>query len=167
MKQIINTQLPQITLIFWIIKILATTLGETFGDLLSMTLSIGYIGSACILILIFLIVLWFQLKSKFYKPYLYWLTILLTSTVGTNISDFMDRTLGLGYMAGSSILSSMLILILIYWKITGKPMDMINIKSKTCEIYSCMTRPIYNIIGEKKGRFCAEHKEPNMVDIYI
>src|SRR5689334_239294 len=96
-------KLPEITLYFWIMKICATTLGETAGDLLSMTLNVGYAISSIILIGLFLISLVTQLVSKTYNPILYWIVILSTSTAGTTMSDFMDRTLKLGYVNGSLI----------------------------------------------------------------
>ena len=104
---------PQITITFWIMKICATTLGETAGDLLSMTLNIGYAVSSIILLLFFFSTLLVQLFSKKYHPVIYWAVILATSTAGTTMSDFMDRTLGLGYATGSFILVSLLILTLI------------------------------------------------------
>ena len=97
-------KLPQITLAFWVMKICATTLGETAGDLLSMTLNVGYAISSLILISVFVLTLIAQLMSKTYKPLLYWIVILSTSTAGTTMSDFMDRSLGLGYATGSMIL---------------------------------------------------------------
>ena len=88
-------KLPQITLFFWVMKICATTLGETAGDLLSMTLNVGYAASTLILMAIFLVTLFSQLAAKSYHPLLYWTVILSTSTAGTTMSDYMDRTLGL------------------------------------------------------------------------
>ena len=85
-------KLPQVTLAFWIMKICATTLGETAGDLLSMTLQVGYAASTIILVAVFLVTLIAQLRSKKYHPALYWLVILSTSTAGTTMSDYMDRT---------------------------------------------------------------------------
>ncbi len=93
-------KLPAITLTFWVMKICATTLGETAGDLLSMTLDVGYAASSLILISLFLLTLIGQLRANRYTPALYWTVILATSTAGTTISDFMDRTLGLGYATG-------------------------------------------------------------------
>ena len=104
-------KLPQITLAFWVMKICATTLGETAGDLLSMTLNVGYAVSSLILISVFVLTLLTQLFSKTYNPVLYWLVILSTSTAGTTMSDFMDRSLGLGYATGSLILVSILVAI--------------------------------------------------------
>ena len=94
------SKLPQITAFFWIMKICATTLGETAGDLLSMTLNVGYAVSSILLIGLFLATLVTQLLSKSYNPLLYWTVILSTSTAGTTMSDYMDRTLGLGYAKG-------------------------------------------------------------------
>src|SRR6266481_1329003 len=99
-------KVPQITFAFWIMKICATTLGETAGDLLSMTLKIGYAVSSLVLISIFFITLVAQLLSKKFHPALYWAVIVSTSTAGTTMSDYMDRTLGLGYAQGSLILIS-------------------------------------------------------------
>lgn len=98
------TKLPQITISFWIMKICATTLGETAGDLLAQTMHVGYGISSAILLSFFFVTLGLQLFSKKYHPIIYWAVILATSTAGTTMSDFMDRTLGLGYATGSLIL---------------------------------------------------------------
>src|SRR5690349_9120205 len=105
-----------VTFSFWIMKICATTLGETAGDLLSMTMHVGYAVSSAILFSLFLISLLLQLKSRQYNPAIFWLVILTTSTAGTTMSDFMDRTLGFGYAKGSLILASCLLLTLAAWR---------------------------------------------------
>ena len=92
-----DNKLPKIALAFWVMKIAATTLGETAGDLLSMTMDVGYAVSSIILVSAFLATLVAQLATSKYRPYLYWTVILTTSTAGTTMSDYMDRTLGLGY----------------------------------------------------------------------
>ena len=99
-------KVAKVTIYFWIMKICATTLGETAGDLLSMTMNVGYGVSSVILLSLFFISLGSQLKSNRFNPLLYWTVILTTSTAGTTMSDFMDRSLGLGYMRGSLILIS-------------------------------------------------------------
>ena len=109
-------KIPQITFAFWIIKICATTLGESGGDLLSMTLQLGYAVSALILIGLLAIALVSQLRSKKYHPFLYWTVILSTSTAGTTMSDYMDRTLGLGYAKGAFILFTILMAIFALWR---------------------------------------------------
>jgi uncharacterized membrane-anchored protein len=88
-------KLPEITLLFWVMKICATTLGETAGDLFAQTLHIGYATTSIVLFSLFVIVLLCQLRAKKFHPLIYWTVILATSTAGTTISDYMDRTLGL------------------------------------------------------------------------
>lgn len=94
-------KVAEVTAYFWIMKICATTLGETGGDLLSMTMHVGYAISSVILLGLFLVSLAIQLHSNRFNPVLYWTVIVTTSTAGTTMSDFMDRTLGLGYAKGS------------------------------------------------------------------
>src|SRR5882672_10179098 len=103
------SKVPEVILLFWIMKIAATTLGETAGDLLSMTLNVGYAVSSVMLVSAFLMSLGLQLLSKRYNPPLYWTVILTTSTAGTTMSDYMDRTLGLGYAKGAAILITLLL----------------------------------------------------------
>ena len=109
-----------VTLGFWIMKICATPLGETAGDLISMTLNVGYARSSLILIALFLVALGFQLASRTFKPALYWTVILATSTAGPTLSDFMDRTLGFGYAKGSLCLALLLAAVLIAWRVSEK-----------------------------------------------
>ena len=123
------SKLPQVTLLFWVMKIAATTLGETAGDLLSMTLKIGYAASSMILIGLFLVTLVTQLKTKKYHPLLYWTVILSTSTAGTTMSDFMDRTLGLGYAKGTFILLSILAVIFVFWRLSGLSFSVVTIQT--------------------------------------
>ena len=104
---------PEITLAFWVMKISATTLGETAGDLFSMTLKIGYAVSSLILIGLFFVALAGQLRAKHFHPYLYWTVIAATSTAGTTMSDYMDRSLHFGYAKGSAILVALLLITLV------------------------------------------------------
>src|SRR5215470_14834855 len=112
-----TNKVAQVTLSFWIMKICATTLGETAGDLLSMTLNVGYAISSLILISLFLVSLVAQLMSRKFHPVLYWTVILTTSTAGTTMSDFMDRTLELGYAKGSLLLITCLCVVLLTWRL--------------------------------------------------
>src|SRR5947209_19203088 len=105
-------KVAKVTLYFWIMKIAATTLGEAGGDLLSMTMKRGYAVSSLILLSFFLITLVIQLTARKYHPVIYWLVIVSTSTAGTTVSDYMDRTLGLGYTRGTLILITCLLVIL-------------------------------------------------------
>jgi uncharacterized membrane-anchored protein len=134
-KKIKESKIAEVTLLFWIMKICATTLGETAGDLLSMTLDVGYAISSLILICVFVLTLSGQLFTKRYIPVLYWSVILATSTAGTTMSDYMDRTLGLGYATGSFILVMSLIVILSVWYLTEKSLSVTNIKSFKGELF--------------------------------
>lgn len=155
MKEI--NKLPLITVSFWIMKICATTLGETAGDLMSMTLHVGYTISSAILLSFFLVVLLTQLFTKRYHPIIYWLVILATSTAGTTMSDFMDRTLGLGYATGSVVLASMLVVTLIIWKLTEKTLAVTNIKTLRAEIFYWIAILISNTLGTALGDFLADN----------
>ncbi len=150
------SKLPQITLGFWVMKICATTLGETAGDLLSMTLNVGYLASSLILFGAFLVVLVSQLWSKKYHPFLYWSVILATSTTGTTMSDFMDRTLGLGYTKGSMILLSILLAIFAYWRFSGKSMSVDHIRTFKAEALYWVAILFSNTLGTALGDFLAD-----------
>ncbi|CAD5974057.1 putative membrane-anchored protein conserved in bacteria [Planktothrix tepida] len=150
------SKIPQITLLFWIMKICATTLGETAGDLLSMTLNVGYGASSLILIGIFLATLIIQLVSKSYHPILYWTVILSTSTAGTTISDYMDRTLGLGYAKGSLILVTILVAIFMFWKYRFGTLSVTNINTLPLEILYWTAILFSNTLGTALGDFLAD-----------
>ncbi len=149
-------KLPQITIGFWIMKICATTLGETAGDLLSMTMNVGYAISSLILISGFLISLTGQLFVKKYIPFLFWTVILATSTAGTTMSDYMDRTLGLGYATGSLILISLLIVILSCWYFTEKSLSVSNVQTFKGELFYWMAILVSNTLGTALGDFLAD-----------
>lgn len=150
-------KLPAITIAFWIMKICATTLGETAGDLLSMTMNIGYAASSIILLSFFFVTLSVQLFTKNFHPVIYWAVILATSTAGTTMSDYMDRTLGLGYATGSLILLSLLIITLIIWKAKEKSLSVTNIKSLRGEIFYWTAILFSNTLGTALGDFLADN----------
>ena len=150
-------KLPAITISFWIIKICATTLGETAGDLLSMTLNIGYAISSVILLSFFFATFSIQLFTKKHHPIIYWSVILATSTAGTTMSDFMDRTLGLGYAYGSFILVMLLITTLIIWKATEKSLSVSNIKTFRGEIFYWTAILFSNTLGTALGDYLADN----------
>jgi len=147
---------PRITFGFWIMKICATTLGETGGDLLSMTLNVGYAVSSLILFGLFAGAFTAQLLSKKYHPFLYWTVILTTSTVGTTMSDYMDRTLELGYAKGSLILVSILAAILTYWRLTEKSMSVTNIRTVKVEVLYWSAILFSNTLGTALGDYLAD-----------
>lgn len=155
-RQEIANKLPQITLMFWIMKICATTLGETAGDLFSMTLNIGYAVSSMMLISIFVVSLVSQLLAKKFHPLLYWTVILTTSTAGTTMSDYMDRTLGLGYAAGASLLVTILLLVLGIWYLTEGTLSVDSITSRRSEIFYWTAILFSNTLGTALGDFLAD-----------
>lgn len=150
------SKLPEITLYFWVMKICATTLGETAGDLFSMTLNIGYAVSSAVLIGLFFVSLVSQLASKNYNPLLYWTVILTTSTAGTTMSDFIDRTLGLGYAKGSFILLTLLLAILAFWRFKIGSLSVNNVKSLKVELVYWSAILVSNTLGTALGDFLAD-----------
>ena len=122
-------QVPAVTLGFWIVKIIATTLGETAGDAVSMTMQLGYAVSSIIFIGIFLVAVSAQIAAKSFHPFLYWAVIVATTTAGTTMADFADRSLGIGYAGGAAILFMLLMASLLVWYLTVGSISVTNITS--------------------------------------
>ncbi len=152
-----NNKVIRVTAFFWIMKILATTLGETLGDLLAMTLNLGYLISLGITASFFVIALFFQLKAKKLHPYLYWIVIVSTTTVGTEISDFMDRTLGLGYLYGSIILLTSLLTTLFIWYKADKTLRIYPIHLFKIEVLYWIAVLFSNSLGTAFGDFLSDN----------
>lgn len=152
----VSNKLPQITIAFWLMKICATTLGETAGDLLAQTMNIGYAISSAILIGFFFSMLLIQLSVKEYIPIIYWAVILATSTAGTTLSDFMDRTLGLGYATGSIILVVLLSTTLLSWKAKEKSLSVTEIQTRSGELFYWAAILFSNTLGTALGDFLAD-----------
>ena len=149
-------KLPTIAAAFWVMKICATTLGETAGDLLSMTLDVGYAASSLILLSVFAVTLAAQLFAKRYNPFLYWTVILSTSTAGTTMSDYMDRTLGLGYATGSVILVTLLLGIFALWRVTVGSLSVDDVRSVKAEALYWTAILFSNTLGTALGDFLAD-----------
>ena len=149
-------KLPQINMAFWIMKITATTLGETGGDWLSMTMKFGYLASTLIFFTLFILTLGTQLMSKAHHPYLYWSVIVATSTAGTTLSDYMDRTLDLGYTKGATVLIVVLFTLLALWRITVGNVQVNNIRSRKAELFYWFTILFSNTLGTALGDFLAD-----------
>lgn len=149
-------KVAEITLVFWVMKICATTVGETGGDLLSMTLKVGYTVSSFILFTLFLIALVAQLRSRTFHPLLYWSVILATSTAGTTISDLMDRTLGLGYAGGAMVLSAGLGIILAAWYLVLGSISVDDVRSPKAETFYWMAILVSNTLGTALGDYLAD-----------
>lgn len=150
------SKVAKITLAFWIMKICATTLGETAGDLLSMTLNVGYAISSLILLGFFVVTLIAQVAASRFHPLLYWAVILSTSTAGTTMSDFMDRTLGLGYARGALLLVSGLAVVLAVWRLVEGSLSVDAIRSRRAELFYWLAILLSNTLGTALGDFLAD-----------
>lgn len=150
------SKVPPVIIAFWIVKILATTLGETGGDALSMTLELGYATSTLVFLGFFVAALAAQLATKRYHPVVYWLVVVATTTVGTTMSDYFDRTLGLGYIKSSAILLGLVVLALFVWKKTTGAIAVDHITTRTNEAFYWVTILISNTLGTALGDFVAD-----------
>ena len=151
----ILSKVPRVTLAFWVVKIFATTLGETGGDALSMQLNLGYAVSTLIFLGFFLVTLGAQVGSKHYHPIFYWAVVVATTTVGTTTSDYVDRTLGLGYVKSSAILLGLVIAILVVWHLTTGRIVVDRVINRTDEIFYWVTILVSNTLGTALGDFVA------------
>lgn len=149
-------KVAQVTIFFWIMKICATTLGETAGDLLAQTMNVGYAVSSMILLSAFVATLVMQLRAETFHPALYWAVILTTSTAGTTMSDYMDRSLGLGYAKGSLILISALMVILAVWRWSEGTLSVDNIKTRKAECFYWAAILTSNTLGTALGDYLAD-----------
>lgn len=156
-EKIKPNKVAEITLIFWLMKVIATTLGETLGDFFSMTLNLGYLNGIYVTLIFFMIVLYLQLEAKEYIPAFYWMVIIGTTTLGTEISDFMDRSLHLGYAAGSFILFIFLVTTLILWNKIFHDLRVYPIFDKKKEIYYWTAILFSNSLGTAFGDFLSDN----------
>jgi uncharacterized membrane-anchored protein len=150
------SKVPEVTLGFWIIKILATTLGETGGDMLSMSLNLGYALSTVILFVPFLVLVVAQVRAKRFHAFLYWGVIVGTTLAGTTMADFADRSLGIGYPGGTSILFALVIASLVVWRISVGTVSVNNITTPKAEIFYWMTILFSNTLGTALGDWTSE-----------
>lgn len=138
-------KVPEVTLIFWIIKIFATTLGETGGDAVSMSMNLGYLIGTMIFSVVFVGLVITQIREKKLNSYIYWMTIVATTTLGTTLADFCTRSLGIGYEGGSSLLFVLLMGSLFIWKRTIGSVSVDTVNSPKTEMFfwgtSCSLKP--------------------------
>ncbi|GAC1545754.1 MAG: hypothetical protein NVS2B9_12940 [Myxococcales bacterium] len=149
------SKVPQVTIAFWIAKIFATTVGETGGDALSMTLKLGYAESTIIFLVFFFVTLAAQVRSRHYHPLAYWLVVVATTTVGTTTSDFLDRTLGLGYVKSSALELALVVAVLIAWHRSTGSIAADRITTRKDEIFYWVTILVSNTLGTALGDFVA------------
>jgi uncharacterized membrane-anchored protein len=152
----LRNKVAKVTLLFWIMKIVATTLGETLGDYISITLNFGYLVGFGITLVIFLILLTIQLSSPSYSPLKYWLVIISTTTLGTEISDLLDRTFHFGYTLGSVLLFLGLITALLTWYYHYRTLAVFPIFSKRKELFFWIAVLFSNSLGTAFGDFITD-----------
>lgn len=149
-------KVPEVTLYFWIIKIAATTLGETGGDAVSMSMHMGYLVGTVIFAVIFLLAVIAQVRAKGFHPFLYWTTIIATTTVGTTLADFADRSLGIGYAGGASLLFALLMASLALWYRSLGTVSVDTVSSPKAEMFYWMTIMFSQTLGTALGDWTAD-----------
>ena len=149
-------KVPEVTLGFWLIKIAATTLGETGGDAVSMSMNLGYLVGTGIFAAVFLAAVTAQIKARAFHPFLYWTTIIATTTVGTTLADFADRSLGIGYAGGSSLLLALLLGSLWLWHRTLGSVSVSTVSSPRAEAFYWVTIMFSQTLGTALGDWMAD-----------
>lgn len=150
------SKVPEVTLLFWIIKIAATTLGETGGDAVSMSLNLGYLIATAIFAALFIAAVGAQIVAKNYHPYIYWTTIIASTTVGTTLADFATRSLGIGYAGGSLLLLVLLVASLAVWYRTVGTVSVVSISSPGVELFYWATIMFSQTLGTALGDWTAD-----------
>ncbi|MEO5565495.1 MAG: hypothetical protein ABIR05_02375 [Luteimonas sp.] len=149
-------KVPQVTLVFWIIKILATTLGETGGDAVTMSMGLGYLTGTAIFAVLFVAMVFAQIRADRFHPFLYWATIVASTTVGTTLADFADRSLGIGYTGGSSLLLGLLLVSLFAWYRTLGTVAVESVGSPRSEAFYWVTIMFSQTLGTALGDWVAD-----------
>lgn len=157
MNTTVKNRVPHIIFLYWVIKIVSTTLGETGADMFSMTFKLGYWETIVIFMSLFLVFFMIKLSLRGYHPWVYWLTFTASAIAGTAISDFIDRTLKLGYAAGSAVLVSILVIILALWYKKERSINVEYIATATAELFYWMAFLFANTLGTAAGDFLADN----------
>ncbi len=150
------TKVPEVTIVFWILKIAATTLGETGGDSVTMTLNWGYLIGTAIFLSLFVVLVVFQIVANRFHPLLYWATIVASTTAGTTMADFADRSLGIGYTGGSSLLLACLIAVLAVWYWSLGSISVTTISTPKVEIFYWLAITFSQTLGTALGDWAAD-----------
>ncbi|MDQ6679616.1 MAG: hypothetical protein M3Y67_01450 [Pseudomonadota bacterium] len=150
------SKVPEVTLRFWFIKILATTLGETGGDAVTMSMNLGYLIGTAIFASVFVVAVGAQISAKRFHPFLFWAVIVATTTAGTTLADFFDRSLGIGYAGGSSILFVLLLATLALWHWSLGSVAVNDIKSRKAEVFYWATIMFSQTLGTALGDWMAD-----------
>ena len=155
-QQFERSKVPEVTLVFWIIKILATTLGETGGDAVSMSMDLGYAVSSFIFIGIFVVAVIAQISAKKFHPFLYWLVVIATTTAGTTMADFADRSLGIGYPGGASLLFVLLMASLAIWYWSAGTISVNTVSTPRIEVFYWVAILFSQTLGTALGDWMAD-----------
>jgi uncharacterized membrane-anchored protein len=153
--QYVMRKLPHVTALFWMIKTIATTLGETAGDMFSQTLNLGNLVATILLLGLFLIAVVIQLRARRFHAALFWTVIALTSTAGTTLSDLLNRNFGLGYAGGALVLGTGLATVLVIWWRSGQTLDVENLATFKGELLFWIAVVFSNSLGTSTGDFLA------------
>jgi uncharacterized membrane-anchored protein len=151
-----TAKVPEVTLLFWVLKILATTLGETGGDAVSMSLGLGYLVATAIFAAVFLVAVVAQVRAERFHPVVYWVTIIATTTVGTTLADFATRSLGIGYAGGSALLLVLLLISLIVWYRALGTIAAESVRTPRAEGYYWVTIMFSQTLGTALGDWTAD-----------
>ena len=155
-KTPVLAKVPAITLSFWLIKILATTLGETGGDAVSMSMNLGYLVGTGIFAAVFLVAVLAQIRAERFHPVIYWITIIATTTVGTTLADFADRSLGIGYAGGTALLLTLLGISLATWRWSLGSVAVDTVASPKAEMFYWVTIMFSQTLGTALGDWTAD-----------
>ncbi|MFZ1624152.1 MAG: hypothetical protein WAU48_05115 [Gammaproteobacteria bacterium] len=150
------SKVPAVTLVFWMIKIAATTLGETGGDAVSMSMNLGYLVGTVIFAAIFAVAVFAQIVARRFNPWLYWGTIVATTTVGTTLADYVTRSLGIGYAGGTSLLFVLLIASLLVWHRALGSISIDTVSTPQAEIHYWLTIMFSQTLGTALGDWTAD-----------
>lgn len=150
------SKVPEVTLLFWVIKIAATTFGETAGDAVSMSLNLGYLVGTLIFAAIFAGAVVAQIAAREFRPFLYWATIIASTTVGTTLADFVDRSLGIGYAGGTTLLITLLMMSLFAWYRTLGSISIDTVSSPKSEMFYWATIMLSQTLGTALGDWSAD-----------
>lgn len=154
--QTVANKVPAVTLTFWLTKIAATTLGETGGDAVTMSMNLGYLTGTLIFAIIFLIAVVVQIERHSFNKWIYWFTVVATTTVGTTLADFADRSLGIGYLGGTLLLSSLLLLSLLVWRLTCGTIAVSSVNNGVTESFYWVTIMFSQTLGTALGDWTAD-----------
>ena len=155
-RPIVPSKVPEVTLIFWIIKIAATTLGETAGDTVTMTLGWGYLAGTALFAAVLALLVAVQIRARLFRPILYWGTIVASTTFGTTMADFADRSLGIGYTGGTALLLSCLLLVLASWYWSERTISVNTVTTPRAEYFYWAAITFSQTLGTALGDWAAD-----------